>query len=254
MKKLIIKLFAIIFILAPVSSYAIDSEILEGDQDPSNSYEFIKYTPCNELSINALSTSQGGILAKMTAANSPSGTVYIWTIKPYDEEARLHLLEKLHSLPGIGSIKNPVWYSGDDTSCEALGISIDVIHGLIKFRSPKNWSLLYGFCTKTSSSESEEPAPKPEEPDTVLDSPVSPPDDVIEDPEPVIPEVDIEEPPVLPRPVVKPFVSKQTLAIITESKNVPNTSDRNTISLFLFVLISSLMSVSLLLRKYLKTR
>lgn len=103
----------------------------------TESRNWSKYEPCNELEISGDKLSGSIIAGKMTK-HQP---MVIWSKEPLSEAEQKAVWESLKGNPGVGNPSGVVYISGDEAS--SYGMTVNTTTGKITFDNKSNWSLLY---------------------------------------------------------------------------------------------------------------
>lgn len=211
-----------------------------------------KYTPCNELTIPS-SKLGGVIVGKLTGKYADQPTAVVWTKNALSDDERSQISSQIRNMKGIGNPKNIEFYSGDDVSVPAYGLSINATAGQIKMDKPDCWALFSGAeYTKKYSQispavirnkytpvlagpvEPNDPptidppvVEEPYEPITPTD-PITPPmiEDIIED------QPDPSDPPLLGESAPTQTSKDKSQAKVAATSAYPKTADANSIMLW----------------------
>ena len=103
----------------------------------TESRNWSKYEPCNELEISGDKLSGSIIAGKMTK-HQP---MVIWSKEPLSEAEQKAVWESLKGNPGVGNPSGVVYISGDEAS--SYGMTVNTTTGKITCDNTSNWSLLY---------------------------------------------------------------------------------------------------------------
>ena len=103
----------------------------------TESRNWSKYEPCNELEISGDKLSGSIIAGKMTK-HQP---MVIWSKEPLSEAEQKAVWESLKGNPGVGNPSGVVYISGDEAS--SYGMTVNTTTGKVTFDNKSNWSLLY---------------------------------------------------------------------------------------------------------------
>ena len=171
----------------------------------TESRNWSKYEPCNELEISGDKLSGSIIAGKMTKHRP----MVIWSKEPLSEAEQKAVWESLKGNPGVGNPSGVVYISGDEAS--SYGMTVNTTTGKITFDNKSNWSLLYaGEYVRDNPQDS-----KPET-DTTEKVPEENPEILPNDPENIPDYI----PPQDPEPEKGPGTD-----VTEEPDNKPNTED-----------------------------